>query len=172
MLVINSKKKLTVAVLFLLFLILYYQLDYKRHFVYSTDKTEVITIWSRLGNNTYIIPYKYFSLFSPKINYIKTKTHRNYLNIVWDTGNKNNFVINTYQENEQYQVDRDIIIYEDEEKFYDHFGVKKNSSKDVLDSIKKKLDYMYVDLNRIYGIKVFKWNAADQSYSKHDESER
>ena len=30
--------------------LLYYQLEYKRHFVYNNDKTKVITIWQRLGN--------------------------------------------------------------------------------------------------------------------------
>ncbi|MFC0878888.1 hypothetical protein ACE01N_20005 [Saccharicrinis sp. FJH2] len=95
---INRKRKFLIFLLIVLALFAYYQIDYKRHFIYSRDRTEYITIWQRIGNNCYIIPGRYFGVTTPHKNYIKTVNHRNYFGIIWNTFDSLDFKISIYND--------------------------------------------------------------------------
>jgi hypothetical protein len=64
-------------IVLLCFLILYVFLVEKRSF-YCFENGKCVTVW-----NGYVMPYKYYGLFYPKDNYIKTDTHETFIRIYW-----------------------------------------------------------------------------------------
>lgn len=82
-----SKKNKFIIFIILIFLI-YYQIDYKRYFIYNQDKTKCFTIWKRNEHKSYIIDGKYLSPLSPKSNYILIKNQS--IGVIFNT--KDDFI--------------------------------------------------------------------------------
>lgn len=135
--------------------ILYYFLDYKRHFIFDSDGNKGFTVWPRVGNTCYIIPGKYYSPFVPKTNFIRTRTHTNYIGVVWDTGDATNYKLSIYNEYEINSLQNGIVIYDKNELMLSDYHISLNS--DSSNYLKHAISYEYLDLNRIWGIKRFKW---------------
>jgi|688.fasta_scaffold445179_3 hypothetical protein len=155
--VINMKK---IIIIFCIILFAYYQLDYKRDFIYSNDKTKVFTIWKRAGYNFYIIPGKYYSPFTPKGNYIYGSNQS--FGVIFNTDDSYDYKlgvfykkitpdfnpkIKVYKQNENLLLENKIL--DSINKFSHRWYSPKNK-----DSIVKSLDYKYIDIKRIYGIKI------------------
>ncbi len=159
----NNKMNKRIGFILIVFFIFYYQLDYKRHFVSNEDNTEFVTIWQRIGNDCYIIPGKYYSAFAPKGNYIKTVNFRNYIGVVWDTKDKYDYKISIYNKFEKKNLDANIDVYSSNDSLLLEYHILEslNIQKGIriknldADSLKIVYDYNYIDLNRIYGIKVY-----------------
>lgn len=163
----NWKRKKRSIILALLFFTLYYQIDYKRHFIYNEDKTEIITIWQRTWRKTcYIIPRKYYYIFAPKDNYIKTVNYRNYIGVLWNTEDRFDFKISVYNEFEKINLDNNIKVYSLNDSILLEYGILDTldiqRGKRIVniksDSLKKIYDFNYIDLNQIYGIKVYRYD--------------
>lgn len=159
-------RKIIYTAIVLLLIFFYYQLDYKRHFVYSKDKLKVLTIWQRLGNTCYIMPGKYYWILPPKSNCIETKNYRNYFGIIWNTTDSYDYKIAIYNDYKVIDLDDNIKIYANidslklEYKMLDTLNIEKgirvvNNNED---SLKNIYDYNYIDLNRIYGVKIYGGN--------------
>ena len=142
---------------------MYYQIEYKRYFVSSKDGTEYLTVWTSSNNECYLIPERYYSPFVPKENYIKTVNHRNYIGIVWDTKDPTKYKISIYNNYEVYNLDSSVKVYDGNDYLLKEYKISvtpesgETLSSDSLDQIKKHINYEYIDLNRIYGIKRFIW---------------
>jgi hypothetical protein len=144
--------------------IIYYQIDYKRHFIGNKANTEFITIWQRVGNNCYIIPGKYYWMTAPKDNYIKTVNYRNYIGVVWDTYDKYSCKISIYNKFETKDLETSFDVYSSNDSLLleyhilDTLDIQKGKriKNPNADSLKRVYDYNYLDLNRIYGIRVYK----------------
>jgi len=146
---------------------LYYQLFYKRYYIYNKDKTKVITIWPTFGNKCYIIPKKYKSIISPQKDYIKTKNYKNYFGIVFDTKDNYDFKISIYNDFEIVGLDN-VKVYSKtdslllEYKMLDSLnyqtGIRNVNPNQKI--IEKKIDFVYIDMNRLFGIKVYYPNSA------------
>lgn len=157
------KKSIFITICIFIVLIIYYQADYKRTFIYNKDKTKVFTIWTRLGNNCYIIPGEYYSPFRPNTNFIHAITHKNYIGVVFITGDVFKYKLSIWNTYESIGLDKDIKIYKSNDSLLQEYGILKRN--DVItgdriydknkDSLSKVIDYKYIDLNRIYGIKIF-----------------
>lgn len=156
-------KKVIIFVSVLL-LIVYYQLDYKRYFIESSDGKKVFTVWQKIGNRCYVIPGKYYSPFKPSKNYIQTKNYRNYIDIVFNPSNGNYADVSIYNDFEKHNLTSNINIFSNNDAMMYNYGILKNYDpqkgirvvavdKEIL---KKKYDYVSIDLNRIYGIKITK----------------
>jgi hypothetical protein len=136
----------------------------KRHFIYSRDESKVITIWPVLGNTCYIIPGKYFGLVPPETNYIKTVTHKNYIAIVWEPIGASEIQMSIYNEFKPVGLDSSIALYKDQNELLRQYSLvemtrvgesqKKDGSTEIT---KREINYEYIDLNRVYGIKIFTW---------------
>jgi len=146
-----------IFLLFAIFLILslYYFFDYKRHIICDQEEQKFITIWTRFGNVCYIIPGKYYGLTKPSGNYIETASHRNYIGIVWQTKDSRALKISVYGSFRINNLDTTIAVYDRNELMLNEYGITTN--KENADSIKRKINYEYIDLNRVIGIKVFRW---------------
>lgn len=154
--------KIRRIILFVLIFVIYYQLDYKRYFISNKDKTEYFTIWQRLGNNCYIIPGRYFWIFPPRRNYIKTVNYINYIGVVWDTKDKYKYKIAIYNDFEKIKLQDNIKVYQKNDSLLLEYHIldtldvqrgKRIRSKNE-DSLLKVYDYNYIDLNKIFGIGV------------------
>ena len=55
--------------------------DQSRSF-YCLSESKCVTLWKRLGNKCYIVPGKYYGIFKPSDNYIKT-TNTGYVDIIF-----------------------------------------------------------------------------------------
>ena len=160
----STKKKKLLIFLFVALVFFYYQMEYKRYFLSDKDGKEFITIWTSSRNDCYIIPGKYYSPFKPRNNYIKTVNHRNYIGLVWNTQDSRKLKISIYHGYELFGLDPKIQVFGDNDSLLLEYGIGKrlgSSGKRVLiddsDKIKNAINYEYVDLNRIVGIKRFKW---------------
>jgi hypothetical protein len=160
----NKKIKVRYFIFVIIFFLLYYQIDYKRYFIKNNDCSKTITIWQRLGNNCYIIPGKYFWIFTPRKNYIKTKNYRNYIGIIWNTMDKYEFKISIYNDYEYIHPEGDKIkIYSKNDSLVYEYKIlevlsyfaDKRKWSDERDSLINYYDYNYIDLNRICGIKIY-----------------
>lgn len=144
-------------------LLIYYQLDYKRHFISNTDKTKYFTIWCRYGNNCYIVPGKYYGVFPPSNNYIKTVNYRNYIGVIWDTKDNYQFKLSIYNDFEENNLNPNIKTYNSNDSLLLEYNILEtfdlNRGKRIKnpdsETLKKKFDYNYIDLNRIFGIKIY-----------------
>lgn len=158
---IQNKKYI---LLFLVILFGYYQLDYKRYFIESFDGKKAVTIWQRTGNQCYIIPGKYYSPFKPSKNYTLTKNYRNYIDIVFNPSNRNYADVSIYNDFEKYYLEPNINIFSNNDIMMYRYGIlekydRQRGIRVVAKSkkyLKKKYDYVSIDLNRIYGINVTK----------------
>ncbi|SFT46838.1 hypothetical protein SAMN05421857_1205 [Chryseobacterium formosense] len=156
----RNKKIVILVSAFLL--VVYYQLDYKRYFIKSSDGKKVFTVWQRVGNNCYIIPGKYYSPFKPSKNYIQTKNYRNYIGFIFNPINKGYTDISIYNDFEKNNLipsinvfsPNDILMYRYGmlEKYDIERGVRVVSKNKKL--LESKFDYVSIDLNRIYGVKI------------------
>lgn len=151
-------KKIVIA---LVLLVAYYQLDYKRDFIYSNDKSQVFTVWKRLGYNFYIIPGKYYLPFAPNDNYIYSSNQG--MSVLFNTNDSYDYKLSVFYKEISENFDSKIKVYKDNDSLLLDYGVlkelDKNTGKRIYhknkDSIRQALDYRYIDLNRIYGIKIF-----------------
>lgn len=156
------KNKKIITVVFVLLLIVYYQLDYKRYFIESSDGKKVFTVWQRIGNNCYIIPGKYYLPFKPSENYILTKNYRNYIDIIFNPLNGNYADLSIYNDFEKHNLTSNINVFSNNdimmykygilEKYDIQRGIRVVSKNEKL--LESKFDFIYIDLNRIYGIKI------------------
>jgi hypothetical protein len=157
-------RKIYIVITIVLISLIYYQFGYKRYFIYNVTKEKCVTIWPTWGNNCYVIPGKYFSPFTPDTNFIKTINNTNYIGVIWNTGDEYDFKLSFYNDFEISGLDDNIKVYANndsllwEYKILDSINVDKGirTTNNMSDSIKKKFDYNYIDLNRIYGIKIFR----------------
>lgn len=156
------KNKKIITVVFVLLLIVYYQLDYKRYFIESSDGKKVFTVWQRIGNNCYIIPGKYYLPFKPSENYILTKNYRNYIDIIFNPLNGNYADLSIYNDFEKHNLESNINIFSNNDAMMYKYGILEkydiqrgvrvvSKNEKILES---KFDFIYIDLNRIYGIKI------------------
>jgi hypothetical protein len=156
-------QKIKVAVIVAIIGLAYYQIDYKRHFVCNFDGSKVITIWERIGNNCYIIPGKYLNIFPPKENYIKTVNHRNYIGLVWNPEDNYDYKISIYNSFKEINLTTNIKTYTKNDSLLLEYNVldSLNVSRgiryvsDSSEYYRCKYDINYVDLNRVYGIKIY-----------------
>lgn len=156
------RNKKIITLVSVLLLIVYYQLDYKRYFIESSDGKKVFTVWQRIGNNCYIIPGKYYLPFKPSKNYILTKNYRNYIDIIFNPLNENYADLSIYNDFEKHNLTSNINIFSNNdvmmyrysmlEKYDPQRGIRV-VAKDKK-NLKIKYDYVSIDLNRIYGIKI------------------
>jgi sugar-specific transcriptional regulator TrmB len=65
-----------IAIIILMFLLFIWYAE--KRSIYKVAEDKYITIWKTLNNVCYITPYKYYGIFWPSDNYIKT-TNDNYL---------------------------------------------------------------------------------------------
>jgi hypothetical protein len=160
-----NKKRYPYILLFLIAIIfIYYQVDYKRYFLKNKEGSKVITLWERFGNDCYIIPGRYFGILPPKKNYIKTVSYRNYIGIIWNTKDKYEFKISIYNDYEYIHPEGDKIkIYSNNDSLVYEYKIlevlsyfaDKRKWSDERDSLINYYDYNYIDLTRIYGIKIY-----------------
>jgi len=129
-------------------IIIIFSLNYicNRNFIYNSDKTSVVTVWKTFSGKYYIIPYKYYSPFHPKNNFIET-TNLKYIYIAWDKKNMLNKTIligaKTYK---KHQLSRSCVISNNHNEFFYNFTGKfydpTNKQEFNKDSIMyKKLRY-------------------------------
>lgn len=153
------RKGVVVFLVIIFILTAYYQLDYKRDFIYSNDRAKVFTIWKRMGYNFYIIPGKYCSPFTPKKNYIYASNQ--YVGVVFDSSDSYSYKLSVFYKEMSTDFSPNIKIYRSndslllEYKILDSIGHGKRFYHENKDSLRRALDYKYIDLNRFYGIKVF-----------------
>ena len=158
----RKRRIIVTIVIITIVTIVYYQIDYKRHFISNNNNTEFITIWQRIGNDCYIVPGKYYWIFAPKDNFIKTVNYRNYIGIVWNTEDKYSYKISIYNKFKVIDLETDICVYSSNDSLLLEYQILesldiqrgKRIKNPKADSLKRVYDYDYVDLNRIYGIKV------------------
>jgi hypothetical protein len=151
------KKKVFIV---LLSIFVYYQVDYKRYFIYSEDKTKVFTIWKRSGYNFYLIPGKYFSPFAPTQNYIYSSNQG--FGVIFNPKDSFDYKIGIFYRKIASDFNPNIKVYKDHEsllfesKILDSIDntFRRHYPKNV-DSVMTILDYKFIDTERIYGIKIF-----------------
>ncbi|MDW3195742.1 MAG: hypothetical protein R8G66_25430 [Cytophagales bacterium] len=159
------KKLFALMLLITVSLACYYFIGYRRFFLSDRTGEKYITIWTSSNNRCYVIPGKYYSPFKPSEDYIETLNHRNYFGIVWASDDSEKINLSIYNQYQIFGLDEGFKIYEDNETMLSNYGItrKINSSqgeeesKLLSDSIKREINYEYIDLNRFYGIKVFSW---------------
>ncbi len=115
----------------------------------------------RHSGKCFIIPGKYYSPFKPKDNYIQTVNHRNYLGILWNTYDEYDCKIYIYNEFEN-KLNSKIKLYENSDLLLKEYGILERvefNGKRIYSTnskyLREKFDYNYIDMNRVYGIKVF-----------------
>ncbi len=151
------------TLIILLSLVIYYQIDYKRNFISNESGSKSFTLWKRLGNTTYIVPGKYYFPFAPSENYIKTKSHRNYIGVVFNAEESENIDISIYNEFETNNLNSNYSLFNKNDSLMLKYnildstkyikGVREYSNKST--ELIKKYQFKYIDLNRIYGIKIW-----------------
>lgn len=153
------KKKTIIA--FLLILILYYFVDYKRYFIYSDDKSEVFTIWKRVGWDFYIIPGKYYWPFAPKDNYIYASDQL--MNVIFNTQDYYNYKIGVFYKEKIINEEWNVEVYKKRDSIDINYQIldsidfsRKRFYNNDADSIRKALDYKLIQVENVYGIKVLR----------------
>lgn len=150
------KKKVFIV---LLSIFVYYQLDYKRYFIYSEDKTKVFTVWKRLGYHFYIIPGKYYSPFVPTENYIYSRNQG--FVVIFSPKDSFDIKIGVFYKKIASDINPKIKVYKKykslllESKILDSIGINSGRWHYNKNNIVTTLDYKYIDTKRIYGIKIF-----------------
>ncbi len=161
----KTKKWLWFLSVFILFL--YYQIDYKRYFIESSDGSKVFTVWVRYFEYCYIIPGKYYLPYLPKENYIKTDGWKNYLDVVFKPQNKDKYAIAIYQEFKKFNFDKGIRLFKSQKSLEAYYGMDdaRISREDKL----KSLEYVYVDMDEIYGIRVVRHEELIQTKKNYEK---
>ncbi|PVY41979.1 hypothetical protein C8E01_104352 [Pontibacter virosus] len=138
------KKQYYIFPIFII-LCLYYFLDYKRSFVHNKDKTEYITIWRKLGGQTYIIPGKYYSILPPSANYIKTLSSAK-LYVIWNTSDENrDIALYVYSSFIQLNdLDGRVMLVNSYKDFFYRYGEFNKSTKSNI--INTKYDFDLIDI--------------------------
>ncbi|WP_196890510.1 hypothetical protein [Aureivirga marina] len=152
-----KKKYKLLLITFILFS--YYQLFYKRYFIYNDDKSKVFTIWKKTGHHFYLIPGKYYSPFLPKKNYIYAKNQG--FNVVFNSNDSSYYNLGIYYKEKSIDLNPDIKVFKRTDSLLKYNGILKsisfNGRKNYIknkDSLKNVLEYKYIDTKRIYGIKI------------------
>ncbi len=152
------KKKFKYLVFLFLLLFFYYQIDYKRYYIYSDDKTKCFTIWKRYGHHSYIIPGKYSSPFKPTSNYIYIRNQ--YIGVIFNTFDEYNYKLGIFPKKVSDDFDKKIRIFENNDSLLINYRILKIKNKDIRiyaenqKDLKKKYDYKLISLKTIYGINV------------------
>lgn len=153
------KKKRNYLILFLGLIFLYYQIDYKRYFICSTDGTECFTVWKRYGHHSYIIPGKYYSPFEPTTNYIYAQNQ--YVGVVFNTFDEYEYKISVFPQKISRDFDRKIKIYNDNDSLLVEYKMLKNNNNTSIReysknrrNLRKKHDYKLLTLKTVYGINI------------------
>lgn len=98
---------------------------------YCLSEGKCITVWKRTGNKCYIVLNRYYGLFKPNYNYIKT-TNTAFVDVIWTDDNR--LIIDTEENAEIVQPpsDKNLIIerYRDKkainDSLYTYFDGKYN----------------------------------------------
>ena len=77
------KKRWIIILSIIVLLIIWLGLVLEGRSFYCLENGKCITVWKQLGGISYIMPYKYYGLFSPKDNYIKTRSANVYIDVFW-----------------------------------------------------------------------------------------
>lgn len=151
------KKKSIYIILILIVVFVYYQIDYKRYFIYNLDKTKCFTIWKRNGHSSYVIDGKYLSPFTPETNYILIKNQS--IGVVFNT--KDDFEYKLALHAKEFKdYNNKVEIYSQKDSLLKRYGILLESNafkREYSDSKNELIDeyeYKLIDLKRIYGIKV------------------
>src|SRR5690554_2538954 len=75
-----------IGVFLLLIVVLLVWFDQSRTF-YCLSEDKCVTVWKRLGNKCYVVPRRYYGVFKPSDNYIKT-TNTGYVDVILVNDNK------------------------------------------------------------------------------------
>jgi hypothetical protein len=67
------RNKYRTIIIIAIVLIVYFFLFQKRN-IYRIGKDTYVTTWKQWNGNTFVMPYKYYGLVNPKINYIRVDT--------------------------------------------------------------------------------------------------
>jgi len=145
----------------LILVFIYYQFYYNRYFIYNKDGTKVITIWKVQNYHTYIISGKYYSPFEPKSNYIYTTNQG--ISVLFNTKDSCDYKLSVFYKEISPDFNPKVGIYKNNDSLLLEYGILEKISEDRSkriyhkneDSLIQYLDYKYIDLKRVYGIKVF-----------------
>lgn len=153
------KKKAIYFISILVLMFLYYQIDYKRHFICSADGTKCFTVWKRYGHHSYIIPGKYYSPLAPTSNYIYAKNQ--YIGTIFNTFDEYEYKISVYPKKVSSDFNKKIKIYNNNDSLLVEYKMlKKNNNTAVREytknrkNLRKKYDYRLVTSESVYGIDV------------------
>lgn len=152
------KKKILITVLILL--VLYYFVDYQRYFIYSDDKSQVLTIWKRVGWNFYIMPGKYYWPFAPRDNFIYASDQL--IMIIFNTHDTYNCKIGVFYQ-EKSISNWNVDVYKRFDSINSHYLILDSiefSGKRIYhknaDSIRDALDYKLIQVENVYGIRILR----------------
>lgn len=147
-------------IILLILLIAYYQLDYKRYFIYNNDKTKVFTVWKRLGWHFYIVPGKYYSPFAPNTNYIYASNQG--ISVLFDTRDSHDYKLEVYYKEISQDFNSKIKVYRNRDSLYLEYGILKEINSKLgriyhenRDSMMRALDYKYISMELPPGIDIF-----------------
>ena len=157
----NLKRK-RLLFLIILVLILYYAIDYRRHFITDGDNKS-FTIWERVGNRCLIIPGRYYSPFKPSNGYIETVNYLNYIGVVFNTQDSFDYKLSIYNDFKPVSLSSKIKLYQNNDSLLLEYGILdsldinkgiriRSSQEEIYE---KKYLYKYIDLNRFIGIKIY-----------------
>ena len=151
------KSKWIYIILLFIIVLIYYQIDYNRYFIYNKDKTKCFTIWKRYGHTSYIIDGKYLSPLKPKSNYILIRNQK--IGAIFNT--KDNYKYKLSLHGKEFKdYSNKVEIYSQNDSLLKKYGIllESNTLKRVYADSKNDLinefDYKLIDLKRIYGIKI------------------
>jgi hypothetical protein len=113
-----------------------------------------------MGNDCNIIPGKYFGFLPPKTNYIKTANYKNYIGIIWNTNDNFDFKISVYNDYKVIDWKCNAKIYSKNDSLLLEYNILDTLDfqrgirlvNDSANYYMNKMDYNYLDLNRIIGI--------------------
>jgi hypothetical protein len=141
-------QKISGIILFL-FLILAFWAEQSRSF-YCLSEGKCVTVWKRSGNKCYIILNKYYGIFKPNDNYIKT-TNTAFVHIIWTDDNRLLIDIEDTAEIIQPSSDKALVIehYSNDkilnDSLYTYFDGKYNRYN-------KRVNYISLHIKESYAI--------------------
>ncbi|MCF2489884.1 hypothetical protein [Dyadobacter sp. CY347] len=142
-----------VGICFAIFAIFLICRDQTRTF-YCLPNGQCVTVWKRMGNNCYIIPDKYYGIFTPSLSHIET-SNTQYLTLYFNDNYPKSIVVRN-QGNITGKREIKIIIYpygdwklsgyseDNRSVFYE-----RNARK--FRDVKAHIDYIDLDIKENYG---------------------
>lgn len=129
----------------LLIVVLLVWFDQSRSYV-GLSEDKYVTVWKRLGNKCYIIPGKYYGIFKPSDNYIKT-TNTGYVDIIFVSEKRLLIDIDAHAEIVQSSGKSLLELYSDNkavnDSLYTYFDGEYRKYK-------KGVDYLSIDIKENY----------------------